>query len=118
MMNMSSSQMPFTSAIQEFVYQNVFSADGTPDAPIDLSIFEREPQPLSRQEASTPNISEMELSKREASAYERGMAAAQSAMQAEVDRANAVAKDTLAEVLKTFELEREQYYRQIEGEIV
>ncbi len=115
---MSSSQVPFASAVQEFVYQNVFSPDGTPDAPIDLSIFERETQPPFRHEASTPNISELELAKREAAAYERGLAAARSAMQAEVDRATAAVKDTLAETLKTFELEREQYYRQIEGEIV
>jgi flagellar assembly protein FliH len=118
MMNMSFSQAPAPSAIQEFVYQSVFSADGTPDVPIDLSIFEHESPSMSQQHAGTPNISEIELKKREAAAYERGMAAGRNAMQAEAERATATAKDALAETLRTFEQEREQYYRRIEGEIV
>jgi flagellar assembly protein FliH len=115
---MSSSQTPVTSPIQEFVYQNVFSADGTPDAPIDMSIFEREHPPISRPHPNPPNLSELELNKREAAAYERGIAAARGEMQAEADRAAVAAKEALLETLKTFEHEREQYYRRMEGETV
>jgi flagellar assembly protein FliH len=118
MMNMSSSQTQGPSAIQEFVYQNVFNADGTQDAPIDVSIFERESRSTSRPEARTPSISEIELKKREAAAFERGRTAARTEMQAEADRVTAALKETLAETLKAFEHEREQYYRRIEGEIV
>src|SRR5258706_15640366 len=118
MMNMSSSQTPVTSPIQEFVYQNVFSVDGTPDAPIDMSIFEREHPPVFRPQPGTPNLSEIELNKREMAAYERGCAAARSEIQAEADRADVAAKEALLETLKTFEHEREQYYRRMEGEIV
>ena len=115
---MSSSHAPDMSVVQEFVYQSVFSTDGTPDAPIDMGIFENESSPASRPHADAPNISELELKKREAAAYERGVAAARSEMQADADRATTAAKAILVENLKTFEVEREQYYRQIEGEIV
>ena len=115
---MSFSQTPDMSVVQEFVYQSVFSVDGTPDVPIDMSIFERESSPASRPHAGTPNVSELELKKRETAAYERGLAAARSEMQAEVNRAATEARESLVDNLKTFEQEREQYYRQIEGEIV
>src|SRR5258708_34300449 len=118
MMNMSFSQTPGTSPIQEFVYQNVFSADGTPDAPIDMSIFEREHPPVSRPRTGTPNLSEIELKKRESAAYERGVAASRGEMQAESDRTIAAAKDAMLKTLKIFEEERAQYYRRMEGETV
>src|SRR5882724_3417641 len=103
MMKMSFSQTPDMSVVQEFVYQSVFSAEGTPDVPIDLSIFERVPTSVSRSHPGTPNVSDLELKKRETTAYERGLADARREMQAEVDRAAATARETLLESLKVFE---------------
>lgn len=115
---MSSNHMQYVSGIQDFVYQIIPGASGTPGAAVDLQIFERNHHPESTQQASTPNLTEIELKKREAAAYEQGVTAGRAAVQAEAARAIAEAKDFVTENLKNFEQERKLYYRRIEGDIV
>lgn len=117
MMNLSSNQPSFPSTIQEFIYQNMPGGAATSSAPMDRSIFEPE-QHMPGTPASQPNISEVELKKREAAAYERGLAAGQEQVQAGANRAIAEAKEFVAHSLKSFEQERQSYYRRIEGDIV
>lgn len=103
-------------AVQEFVYQIIPGQSGKPGVAADQQIFERESAPA--QGPSPPNITEIELKKREAAAYEQGMAAGRAAVQAEAAHAVAEARNFVTENLKNFEQERKLYYRRIEGDIV
>src|SRR5215470_12004068 len=118
MMSLSSSQTPFTPPVQELVYQNVAGSAGAPNAPVSLSIFEMDHPAAGRSQVLQPNLTEMELQKREAAAYERGVAAGRGAARAEAEAAIAAARNCVTENLKTFEQERHRYYRRIEGDIV
>jgi flagellar assembly protein FliH len=105
-------------AIQEFVYQIIPGQSGKPGAAAaDQQIFEQGAQP-DQNHASPPNITEIELKKREAAAYEQGVAAGRASVQAEAARAIGEARDFVTETLKNFEQERKVYYRRIEGDIV
>jgi flagellar assembly protein FliH len=118
MTNLSSNHTQYVAGIQDFIYQIIPGASGTPDAAVDPQIFERNGKPESTQQASTPNLTEIELKKREAAAYEQGVAAGRAAVQAEAAQAIAEVKDFVTQNLKSFEQERKLYYRRIEGDIV
>lgn len=115
---MSSNHTQYVTGIQDFIYQIIPGASGTPDAAVDPQIFERNSKQESTQQASTPNLTEIELKKREAAAYEQGVAAGRAAVQAEAAQAIAEVKDFVTQNLKSFEQERKGYYRRIEGDIV
>ncbi len=118
-MNLSSSHTPFAPSVQEFVYQNIPGDLPLSDAPIGLSIFEGEGKTqIEQQRVRQPEISEAEIKKLEAAAYERGLTAGRQQLQAEANRAIAEAKEFVAQSLKSFEQERQSYYRRIEGDIV
>jgi flagellar assembly protein FliH len=118
MTNLSSNHTQYVAGIQDFIYQIIPGASGMPDAGVDPQIFERNSKTESTQEASTPNLTEIELKKREAVAYEQGVAAGRAAVQAEAAQAIAEVKNFVTENLKNFEQERKLYYRRIEGDIV
>ena len=115
---MSSNHTQYVAGIQDFIYQIIPGASGTLDAGVDPQIFERNSRPESTQQTSTPNLTEIELKKREAAAYEQGVAAGRAAVQAEAAQAIAEVKSFVTENLKNFEQERKLYYRRIEGDIV
>ena len=115
---MSSNQTPFTPPVQEFIYQNVAGSTGAPVAPVDLGIFEMDRTVTGGQTLVQPNVTEIDLQKREAAAYERGVAVGRDAARAEAESAIAAARNCVTENLKTFEQERHRYYRRIEGDIV
>lgn len=102
--------------VQEFVYQTIPGLSGNPGIAADQQIFERDNNPV--QVSSPPDITEIELKKREAVAYEKGVADGRASVQAEAARAIAEARDFVTENLKSFEQERKLYYRRIEGDIV
>jgi flagellar assembly protein FliH len=119
MTNLSSNQLQYA-GVQDFIYQIMPGVSGAPDISIDAQIFERKSKSASEleQSASTPNLAEIELKKREAAAYEQGVAAGRAAVQAEAERTIAEVKNFVTENLKSFEQERTLYYRRIEGDIV
>jgi flagellar assembly protein FliH len=109
--------MPYSPSVQEFVYQSIPAFSEAPEAPFDGSIFGDDhgtPGPR----VSMPNVSEPELQKREAAAFERGVIAGRDAARAEMEHAIAEAKALIAANLKDFERERAAYYRKIESDIV
>jgi flagellar assembly protein FliH len=110
--------MQYAAGIQEFIYQNIPGTAGSADVPLDLSLFASDRLTATFGGAGMPNISEIELKKREAAAYELGMAAGRAAAQEEAERAIAEARQFVTESLKGFEQERKLYYRRIEGDIV
>jgi flagellar assembly protein FliH len=110
--------MQYVAGIQDFVYQIMPGASGAPDVSVDPLIFEGKDKPETTQMASAPNLTEMELKKREAAAYEQGVAAGRTAVQTEAERAIDEVKKFVTENLKSFEQERTLYYRRIEGDIV
>jgi flagellar assembly protein FliH len=69
-------------------------------------------------EESAPNVSELELQRREQAAYERGLAAGRAEMQGEVELAREQAKLAVAGSLQKLAEDRQQYYRKVEGEVV
>ena len=115
MTNLSSNSQHET-AVKEFVYQIIPGPSGKQGVTADQQIFDGEAQ--SAPGPSPPNITEIELKKREAAAYEQGVAAGRASVQAEAAKAIAEARDFVTETLKNFEQERKLYYRRIEGDIV
>lgn len=106
-------------AVQEFVYQLIPPPSGKPGITVDQQIFECDrPAAPSTPEPALHGITEAELKKCEAAAYERGIADGRAAVQAEAARAVAEARSFVTENLKNFEQERKLYYRRIEGDIV
>jgi flagellar assembly protein FliH len=118
MMNLSSNQVQYEAGIQDFVYQIIPGSGIMPNVAADRKIFEREGQTTATKQDAPPNITEIELQKREAAAYEKGVAAGRAAIQAEAARAIAEAREFVTENLKSFEQERKAYYRRIEKDIV
>ena len=110
--------MQYAADVQDFVYQIMPGASGTPDVLVDPLIFGGKDKLEPTQTSSAPNLTEMELKKREAAAYEKGVADGRAAVQAEAERAITEVKQFVTENLKSFEQERTLYYRRIEGDIV
>ena len=115
---MSSNHMQYAADVQDFVYQIMPGASGTTDVLVDPLIFGGKDKLEPTQTSSAPNLTEMELKKREAAAYEKGVADGRAAVQAEAERAITEVKQFVTENLKSFEQERTLYYRRIEGYIV
>jgi flagellar assembly protein FliH len=118
MTNLSCNHTQHAVGIQDFVYQMIPGTSGPAGAPVDLNIFEPDRMGAPIRQAGTANISEIELKKREAAAYELGAVAGRAAVQAEAARAIAQGKEFVTESLKSFEQERKLYYRRMEGDIV
>lgn len=114
---MSSNPMQYMAGVQEFVYQTIPVAP-TAGGQVDEKIFEPQNQNAQVQQPASPNLSEIEIKKIEAAAYERGVAAGRASVLGEAERAIAEAREFVTESLKSFEQERKLYYRRIEGDIV
>jgi flagellar assembly protein FliH len=115
-----SSNTQFASGVQEFIYQMIPGSSGAPGISVDPRIFGQN-GPIatpSHPVAGTPNITEIELKKREAAAFEQGMAAGRAEVQGEAALAVAEARKFVTDTLKGFEQERKTYYRRIEKDIV
>ena len=119
---MSSNQVPFT-PVQDFIYQNMIAPESGADVPLDRSIFVEETAgPSAQTENSGPNVSALEIQRREQAAFQQGLAAGreETRIQAEqaVELATSQARQMVAESLQKFAEDRQQYYRKVEGEVV
>jgi flagellar assembly protein FliH len=119
---MSFNQAPFT-PVQDFVYQNMIAPEAGVDVPLDRSIFGEDAQGTPAQgENSGPNVSALEMRRREQVAYQQGLAAGRDEMRAQADQAveqaSSQARQMVAESLQKFAEDRQQYYRRVEGEVV
>lgn len=115
-----SSNTQVASAVQDFIYQAIPVSSGSAGVSVDPRIFGLNnliATPI-QSSAATPNITELELKKREAAAFEQGMAAGRAAVQGDAALAVAEARKFVADTLKNFEQERKTYYRRIEKDIV
>jgi flagellar biosynthesis/type III secretory pathway protein FliH len=111
-----SSNTQVASGIQDFIYQTIPVSSGPSAASVDPRIFglnNSATTPL-QPSAATPNITEIELKKREAAAFEQGMAAGRAEVQGQAALAVAEARKFVTDTLKNFEQERKTYYRRIE----
>jgi len=116
---LSSSQAPYTPQVQDFVYQNMLAPEPPSDSLPEHSIFDVEGAAThAPKEESAPNVSDLELQRRDQVAYERGLAAGRAEMHGQVDMAREQARQAIAENLQKLAEDRQQYYRKVEGEVV
>lgn len=85
---------------------------------MDLNIFEPDRLGAPIRQGGMQNLSEVELKKREAAAYELGASQGRAAVQVEAERAITEGKQLVSESLRNFEQECKLYYRRMEGDIV
>lgn len=115
-----SSNTQVASGIQDFIYQTIPMSSGASGVSIDPRIFGLNSSATTPTEplAAAPNVTEMELKKREAAAFEQGMAAGRAEVQGQAALAVAEARKFVTDTMKNFEQERKTYYRRIEKDIV
>jgi len=108
--------------IQDFVYQQVMAADLPARPSVPPSIFEAGPsdapaEPVAPVEVQ-PSVTETESVRRGAESYERGLNAGRDEVRAAAQQTIDDARKQITENLKTFDQERELYFRNMEVEIV